>query len=87
MDDKDFWIGISGFLSVIGLLALVAVIGGSIYGGYKLGKKHERKALTQFFITATEATYADGYNDGMLIGVTSGRAQLLHEQNDEDGRY
>lgn len=46
------------------LLSLFAVLFiASCLGGYKLGRRLEREALTDALIHQSEATYYDGYGD------------------------
>lgn len=62
------------------LLSTVLVMFGIMcYISYRMGRYLERKDYTQAFITATEATYYDGFNDGYNKGKKDGYEKCLNE--------
>lgn len=89
MDTKDMWIGLGG------LALITALVVGSLFGAYKVGRWYERKDLTQYFAQMTVATYQDGYQDGFKLSTELANRACTAEKKamkqvweaDEDGRY
>ncbi len=77
-----YWLEDDIFVGVCGLVILILVVGGYSYGMFRYGRYVERKALTSLFITMTEATYNDGYNDGGKVGYAQGKKAGLKTCDD-----
>ncbi len=77
--------------SLVGILIVLALLVGSLYTGYRIGKWKERKDYTLYFIKATQDTYNEAYADGEKAGreegLEMGKLRCLNEDFDIRDKY
>ncbi len=70
---------------------IVALLIGTGYTSYRVGKWKERKDYTLAFIQATQDTYQEAYADGEKIGkmegIKEGYKKCLNEDFEAKDRY